>query len=98
VASPDRFRELASRSAIAAMVVGRADAVRLIYLHQTHASATPELDAAIREGFSFVGVVGINRASDIISECEPGFERLMEMERIDFGRALFAMRADLPAA
>lgn len=87
----DRFKNLARRASVAAMVVAKDQEFRLFYLHES--GVDEEIRAAAEQGYRSCGLIGL--VDDRLKmEMEPDApERLMLEARVEFMSAVAFMAA-----
>jgi hypothetical protein len=92
----ERFHELARRSRIAAMVLGRGNAFELFYLHENNSEDS--IQEAARRGFRAMGIVGMLPDGRVQTEAQEGEEAasIMASATSDFRHALARMHAHAP--
>jgi hypothetical protein len=87
----DRFRSLARRASVAAMVVAKDQEFRLFYLHESNIDE--EIHTAAAQGFRSCGFIGVVN-DRLVMEREPDApERLMLEARLEFMSAVAFMAA-----
>jgi hypothetical protein len=86
----DSFKNLASRSSICAMVVGKGQEFRLFYLHED--GVDEEIRAAAEQGYLSCGLIGLLANGRLEMQSEPdASESLMLFARAEFLTALTLM-------
>jgi hypothetical protein len=85
----DRFKSLALRASVAAMVLGKGQEFRLFYLHEN--GIDEEIRAAAEQGYRSCGLIGLVN-DHFVMEMQPDApERLMLEARVEFLSAVAFM-------